>query len=170
MVTPLAWSTHEAAEANSSLGLAALWQGLGLACVARSIRRVSRSGRGDAPLDAGPLRGLWSDWRSALHVVQPDTVIRWHRAGFRILWRWRSGRRSGRAEKHAEARVLARRMARGNPTWGAPRIYAELTKLGFVVSERSVSRWLPRRVPRHRPVRSIQSAPSAPDPLTGIPG
>jgi hypothetical protein len=60
------------------------------------------------------LRSLWSDWRSALHIVQPATVIRWQRAGFRLLWRWKSRRRPGRPEQHEEARALARRMAGEN--------------------------------------------------------
>jgi len=78
--------------------------------------------------------------------VNPETVIGWHRAGFQLYWRWRS-RRRGRPRITAEIRELIRRLAEENPNWGAPRIHGELQKLGFVVSERSVARYL-RRIPR----------------------
>ena len=91
------------------------------------------------------LRGLWSRWSTALVIVKPETVVGWHRAGSRPFWRWRSrARKIGRPRLNAEVRILIRRMARENPTWGAPRIHGELLLLGFEVSERSVSRYLIR--------------------------
>jgi len=72
-------------------------------------------------------------------VVKPETVVRWHRAGFKLLWMWKSRRRGGRPRVDREVRDLIRRMAREN-NWGAPRIHGELLKLGFDVAERTVSR------------------------------
>jgi putative transposase len=89
------------------------------------------------------LRRLWSRWADVLLIVKPETVVGWHRTGFRLFWRWRSrGPAPGRATVTTEIRELIRRMARENPTWGAPKIHGELLKLGFVLSERSVSRYL----------------------------
>jgi transposase InsO family protein len=79
--------------------------------------------------------------------VKPETVIGWHRAGFRLYWRWRSRPRGGRPKITDEIRVLIRRLAEANPDWGAPKIHGELQKLGFVVSERIVARYL-RRIRR----------------------
>jgi transposase InsO family protein len=101
------------------------------------------------------LRRLWSGWAEALAVVEPDTVVRWHRAGFRVYWNWlsRRGKRSGRPPLALEVRSLIRRMASENPC-GAPRIHGELLRLGFDVSERSVSRYLRSlpRTPRANPI------------------
>ena len=94
------------------------------------------------------LRHLWPRWSDVLLIVKPDTVVRWHRAGFRLSWRWRSRQRGGRPRISEEIRTLIRRLAAENADWGAPRIHGELLKLGFAVSERSVARYL-RRVPRH---------------------
>ena len=89
------------------------------------------------------LRSFWSRWAEVLLIVKPGTVVGWHRAGFRLYWRWRShGPAGGRAKITPESRDLIRRMARENPSWGAPKIHGELLKLGFMVSERSVSRYL----------------------------
>jgi len=73
------------------------------------------------------LSRLWSGWRDSLHVVQPQTVVRWHRRGFRYYWRWKS-RRRGRPKIDPEIRALVRRMCLANPLWGAPRIHGELLK------------------------------------------
>jgi len=92
------------------------------------------------------LRCFWSGWANALIIVQPATVVRWHRAGLRLYWRWKSRYRpNGRPRVDPEIRGLVRRMARDNPTWGAPRVHGELLKLGFEVSERTVSRYMPKR-------------------------
>jgi putative transposase len=93
------------------------------------------------------LRRFWSRWSDVLVIVKPETVIGWHRAGFRLYWRWRSRPRGGRPKITDEIRELIRRLAEENPDWGAPKIHGELQKLGFVVSERSVGRYL-RRIGR----------------------
>lgn len=92
------------------------------------------------------LRQLWSRWRDALVLVQPATVDRWHREGFYRCWRRRS-RRPGRPRIDPERRGLIRRLAAEHCLWGAPRIHSELLKLGIGVSERTVSRYLPDRLP-----------------------
>jgi hypothetical protein len=81
-------------------------------------------------------------------VVTPETVVRWHRAGFRGYWQWRSRPQiaAGRRPTSRELRELIFQMVAENATWGAPRIHGELLKLGFDVSERTVSRWV-RRAP-----------------------
>lgn len=94
------------------------------------------------------LRTFWSGWRKPLVLVTPRTVVNWHRAGFRLYWTWVSRvRQIGRKRISKEVRSLIFRMVAENPIWGAPRIHGELLKLGFDVSERSVSRWI-RRAPR----------------------
>jgi len=95
------------------------------------------------------LRGLWSGWKRPLVLVTPKTVVAWQRAGFRLYWRWlsRARRVGGRKPVSPAVRALILRMASENPTWGAPRIHGELLKLGFDLSEPTVSRWL-RRAPR----------------------
>ncbi len=88
----------------------------------------------------------WAGWRDALHVVRPETVIRWHRQGFRAFWTWKSrSGRMGRPSVGSEVAKLVRTMALANPLWGAPRIHGELLKLGFNVSQRTVARLMPRR-------------------------
>ena len=87
---------------------------------------------------------IWVDWRESLHIVQPETVVRWHRQGFRYYWRWKS-RRRGRPRIDPQIRHLIRRMCRANPLWGAPRIHGELLKLGIDVSEAAVSKYMIRR-------------------------
>jgi putative transposase len=90
-----------------------------------------------------------------LIIVKPETVVAWHRAGFRLFWRLRSQPKSlGRPRIDAELRSLIRRMVKENPSWGAPRIHGELLKLGFEVSERTVSRYL-RRVSPPEQVRKL---------------
>ena len=91
------------------------------------------------------LRGAWRNWANALIIVEPATVVHWHRQGFRLFWRWISRpRRAGRPRISREIQALIRRMARDNG-WGAPRIHAELLKLGLQLDERTVSRYLPKR-------------------------
>ena len=94
------------------------------------------------------LRRLWPAWRKVLVIVKPETVVGWHRAGFRLFWRIRSRPKSiGRPIIDAEVRAIIRRMVKENPTWGAPRIHGELLKLGLQISERTVSRYTHRLVP-----------------------
>ena len=90
------------------------------------------------------LRRIWSRWTDVLVIVRPDTVVRWHRAGFRFYWRMLCRHRPGRPKLTPEVRELIRRMAVENPTWGAPKIHGELLKLGLEVGERTVSRYLAR--------------------------
>jgi hypothetical protein len=88
------------------------------------------------------LSRIWSRWTDTLVVVKPDTVVRWHRAGFRLFWRWKSRSRTlAEGDISTEVKQLIRRMAEANLTWGAPKIHGELLKLGLVVCERSVSRF-----------------------------
>src|SRR5271169_3606497 len=93
---------------------------------------------------------FWSGWKQALVVVTPDTVVRWHRAGFALYWRAisRARRVFGRKRISKEVRDLIFRVVSDNPTWGAPRIHGELLMLGFDVSERTISRWM-RKAPRN---------------------
>jgi len=95
------------------------------------------------------LRQCWSSWSEVLVLVQPGTVVGWHPAGFRLYWRWRSRPRGGRPKIIEEIRTLIQRLAQENLDWGAPKIHGELLKLGFVVSERTVARYL-RRARRRR--------------------
>jgi putative transposase len=91
------------------------------------------------------LRRTWPQWAKPLLIVKPDTVVRWHRKRFRLYWRFRSrSKQSGRPITGHEARVSLSTLANENPTWGAPRIHGELLKLGFEISERTVSRYLER--------------------------
>ncbi len=88
---------------------------------------------------------MWAEWRSAPAIVQPETVVRWHREGFRLYWRWKSKAGPvGRPRVTAELRDFIRRMARENPLWGAPRIASELRLLGYSVADSTVAKYLPR--------------------------
>src|ERR1700746_2213425 len=82
---------------------------------------------------------------NALTLVKPDTVVRWHRAGFRSYWRWKSRPRSGRPTVPAEIRRLIRELSIANPLWGAPRIHGELLKLGIEIRQTSVAKYMARR-------------------------
>jgi len=82
---------------------------------------------------------------NALAVLKPDTVIKWHRAGFRSYWRWRSRRRGGRPTLPTEIRKLIREMSIANPLWGAPRIHGELLKLGIDIGQTSVAKYMAER-------------------------
>jgi putative transposase len=91
------------------------------------------------------LSRIWRDWRSTLVIVKPETVVAWHRKGFRLFWTWkvRHGQ-PGRPVIPREVRDLVRRMCRENPTWGAPRIHGELLKLGIDIGETSVAKYMVR--------------------------
>ena len=92
------------------------------------------------------VRRFWSGWKQALIIVTPETVVRWHRAGFRLYLRLisRVRKATGRRPTPKEVRELIFRMVAENPTWGAPRIHGELLMLGFHISERTISRWMKR--------------------------
>jgi hypothetical protein len=80
-----------------------------------------------------------------LTIIRPETLVRWHRAGFRCYWRWKSRALGGRPQIETELRVLIRRMNVENLLWGAPRIHGELLKLGFEVAQSSVAKYVVKR-------------------------
>ena len=93
------------------------------------------------------LSRLWSGWPDGVSIVQPATVIRWQRSGFKLFWTWKSRRNGpGRPAVAPEIRALIRQMSKANPLWGAPRIHGELQKLGVEISQAAVSKY----VVRHR--------------------
>ncbi len=96
------------------------------------------------------LSKLWGGGRDALLIVQPETVVKWHRQGFQLSWRWKSaGGKIGRPKLATEVREFIRGMSRANPLWGAPRIRSELRLLGIDVAQRTVAKYMVRdRKPR----------------------
>jgi putative transposase len=91
------------------------------------------------------LSRIWPDWRKPLHLIKADTVVGWQRQGFRMYWARLSRRETGgRRRVSIEVRALIKKMSEANPFWGAPRIHGELMKLGLEISERTVSRLLPK--------------------------
>ena len=117
-----------------------------LAVLKRSVKRP-RLHRRDRLFWAW-LSRVWSDWRSTIIIVKPETVIRWRRKGFRLYWRWKSRPKGGRPRVDAEIRALIRRMSAQDSTWGAPRIQAELALLGHEVSQATVAKYMKRRAGR----------------------
>lgn len=109
----------------------------------KSPARIAFSGV-DRMVFAG-LYALAPNVLDALKIVKPDTVIRWHRAGFRAYWRWKSRARGGRPRTAAEIRQLIREMSIANPLWGAPRIHGELLKLGIEVGQTTVGKYMAKR-------------------------
>src|SRR4030095_12252767 len=92
------------------------------------------------------LSRVWAQWRSALVIVKPETVIAWQRKGFRLYWRWKSrAGKSGRPCVSREIRELIRQMSSANPLWGAPRIHGELLKLGIQISQAAVAKYMVRQ-------------------------
>ena len=90
------------------------------------------------------LYGLAPGVLDTLKIVRPETVIRWHRAGFRAYWRWKSRPRGGRPKTTLEIRHLIREISLANPLWGAPRIHGELLKLGIDVGQTTVAKYMAR--------------------------
>jgi len=91
------------------------------------------------------LSRIWHGWRDGIVIAKPDTIVRWHRRGFRIFWTWKNRkRRQGRPPVEPEIRKLIRRIALDNPVWGALRIHGELLKLGYKISQATVSKYMPR--------------------------
>src|SRR6516165_6293312 len=98
------------------------------------------------------LSRVWSRWRDAVQIVQPATVVRWHRRLFAWHWRWRSAQpRLGRPPVPVDVRALIQKMHRANPSWGAPRVHGELQKLGIEIAETTVGKYLGRRAPSPSP-------------------
>ena len=145
------------------LSLTSVLATLGLICRSRaalelenlSLRHqigvLQRSARKRPILTAGDrlfwvcLSRLWRDWRSALAIVKPETVLAWHRTGFRLFWTWKVRRgQPGRPVISREVRDLIHKMCRENLVWGAPRIHGELLKLGIDIGETSVSKYMVR--------------------------
>jgi len=92
----------------------------------------------------------WCAWKTHLRIVQPDTLVRWHRAGFRLFWKWKSRPHAlGRKTIDADTINLIRQISRANPLWGAPRIHGELLKLGITLVQRTVAKYMVARP--HRP-------------------
>jgi hypothetical protein len=101
---------------------------------------------------------IWPNLLDLSQVVKPETILRWHRAGFRAFWRWKSRHRAGRPKISRELRDLIRRMSKENPLWGAPRIHGELLKLGFEVAESTVSKYMVK----HRVIADVADIPAQP--------
>ena len=80
-----------------------------------------------------------------VEIIRPETLIRWHRTGFRSYWRWKSRNRGGRPRIDTDLRALIKQMSLENPLWGAPRVHGELLKLGFEVSQSTVAKYMPKR-------------------------
>ena len=115
---------------------------LGLALRRKPRRRRLRGG--DRALLVWMTR-LWPGLLGAVQVVQPETVLRWDRAGFKMFWRWKSRHRAGRPRIDRRLRDLIRRISNENPIWGASRIHGELLMLGFEVAQSTVSKYMVRR-------------------------
>src|SRR5262245_45156534 len=89
---------------------------------------------------------IWRDWKSALLIVQPETVISWHGKRFkRYWWKLSQPQQPGRSRIRSEIRKLIHALAAANPKWGAPRVHGELKKLGFKISERTILRLRPKK-------------------------
>jgi hypothetical protein len=117
-----------------------------LAVVHRSRRPRLRLTSADRLLWAW-LAHAWHGWRTAVHIVTPETVVAWHRRGFRLFWTWKSRQRTGRPGVPPDVCALIRELSTANPLWGAPRIHGELRKLGIAVSQSTVAKYM-RRHPR----------------------
>jgi putative transposase len=116
-----------------------------LAVLQRQAPRRPRLARTDRLLWV-LLSRIWPNWRRAVQIVTPDTVVRWHRRGFGLYWRCKSRpRRAGRPAVALDIRMLIRQMHAANPLWGAPRIHGELQKLGLTISQSTVAKYLGRR-------------------------
>ena len=144
MISSLLHSLVSAFKTHRSLALENLALRQQLAVLQRSVHRprVLNVDRSFWVL----LRRIWPDWDSVLLIVKPKTVVRWHRAGFRRYWTWKSRRRRpGRPSVVPEVRELIRDMSRSNPLWDAPRVHGELMKLGisihFNVTEHPSAEW-----------------------------
>ena len=120
-----------------------------LAVLQRQTPRRPRLGHADRVL-WGVLSRMWPNWRQAVQIVTPDTVVGWHRRGFALYWWWTSRpRRAGRPAVTLDIRAFIRQMHAANPLWGAPRIHGELQKLGIEIAQTTVATSLRR--PRGKP-------------------
>ncbi len=143
MIWSLLCSLISAFKTRRSLALENLALRQQLAVLQRSVKRprLSNVDRGFWVL----LRRFWTDWARVLIIVKPETVVRWHRSGFKRYWTWKSRRRRpGRPGVAPEVRELIRDMCRANPLWGAPRVHGELAKFGISISQAAVSKYMIR--------------------------
>src|SRR6266404_1222821 len=106
----------------------------------RKVRSRTRVGAVDRLVLVWLYR-LFPSVLDAIAIVRPETVLRWHRVGFRLYWRWKSRSRGGRPRLPAEIRRLVREMSLANPLWGAPRIHGELLKLGIEIAQSTVAKY-----------------------------
>src|SRR5271169_4451621 len=105
----------------------------------------SRPAHEQRPIVLEPAVSWFPSILNAITIIRPETLVRWHRTGFRHYWRWKSRSFGGRPQIAAELPVLIRRMSVENPLWGAPRIHGELLKLGFEVAQSSVAKYMAKR-------------------------
>jgi putative transposase len=91
------------------------------------------------------MKGILSNWKERLFIVKPNTLIKWHRLGFRHFWKQKSGTEGGRPSMNLEVIILIKKMAAENPLWGAPRIHSEILKLGYKMCESTVQRYMPKK-------------------------
>ena len=143
MMSALLRSLRSAFKSRRRLALENLALRQQLAVLKQSVKRP-RLSQGDRRFWV-LLRRIWSEWDQVLVIVKPETVVRWHRAGFRRYWTWKSRRRPGRPAVAPEIRDLIRRISTANPLWGAPRVHGELLKLGLSMAQATVSKYLVRR-------------------------
>jgi len=133
-------------KSHTQLHLEVLFLRKQLEIVARSLARLRI--RPSDRFFVGTLTNLCDSWREVLLIVQPETLIRWHRQSFRLFWRWKSRLEAGRP-KIPQAQInLIKQMANENPLWGAPQIHGELLKLGFDISESTGLRHMPKKAPK----------------------
>jgi hypothetical protein len=115
------------------------------------------------------LRRVWADWKSALIIVKAETVVAWHRKGFRLFWTWKIHRgKPGRPRVPQQVRELIRTMSRNNPRWGAPRIHGELLKLGIEITEPTVAKYMVRG--RKPPSTDLENVPRQSHEEPGVSG
>jgi transposase InsO family protein len=122
-----------------------------IATLRQQLIVLQRKSRGRVRLNNGDrlffvqLYGWFPSMLQVVQIIRPETLIRWHRTGFRSYWRWKSRNRGGRPRIDIELRALIGQMSLENPLWGAPRIHGELLKLGFEVSQSTVAKYMPKR-------------------------
>jgi len=155
MIRSFLCSLRSAVKTRRGLALENLALRQQLAALHQAVKRprLSEGDRGCWVL----LRRIWTDWDRLLVIVTPETVVRWHRAGFRCYWAWKHRRRRpGRASVASQIRELIRNISTANPLWGAPRVHGELVKLGISMSQAAVSKYMVRhRTPPSQTWRSF---------------
>jgi putative transposase len=143
VVVSLLYSLRLVIRSRASLHLEIIALRHQLAVVNRSRRPRLRLTSADRMLWVW-LSDAWRGWRSAVLIVKPDTVIAWHRRGFRLFWTWKSRLRTGRPAVPPDVRSLIRTLSTANPLWGAPRIHGEPLKLGISISQSTVAKYMRR--------------------------